>query len=243
MMANSTSPDVHDTAALKPRGGNRMQLGATEKADTVFYAAQRHSTRVRVLKTALPVAAVLIAVVFSWFTFFATPPATVKVLLGDGAEDGKLVMTSPNLNGFTKDNLPYKMTATKATQDAKQSGVIALEGISAELPVGTRGRATIAAQSGIYDNVNQRLQLNKEFTVTTDDGLHAKLQSADVNIASGQITTDKPVDIRSGNTHISANRMQVQDKGSVLRFEDHVTLEIDPGNAPGDETVKSGQND
>lgn len=192
--------------------------------------------RVRVLKTALPVAAVALAAVFSWYTFLATPAAPLKVEVNTGGESGKLVMTSPHLNGYTKDNRPYAMTAAKATQDAKNSGAIALEGISAELPVGENGSARVEATSGVYDNANGRLQLDKDFTVTTDDGLRAVLRSADVNLKSGQITTDKPVDIRNGSTHILADSMQVKESGKLLIFENKVHVVIDGGAVSGNKT-------
>lgn len=204
-----------------------MDFAATEKAVSVFQAAQRHSTRVKFLKIGLPVAAVLVGAVFSWFTFLAAPASTVKVNLGDSLEEGKLVMANPNLNGFTKENRPYNLTATKATQDVKNEGIITLEGISAKLPVGAQSEATIDAKNGVYDNVNGRMKLVGDFVVTTTDGLVAKMRSADVNIATGQIITDNPVDIHSGTTHIKANKMQVQSSGEVVIFEDQVHLTIE----------------
>lgn len=236
MTADTThSPTQNATASGRGTGG--MRFGASEKATSLFHAAQRHSVRVKVLKTALPVAAIIVGAVFSWYTFLATPNTPVKVEVNNGGESGKLVMTSPHLNGYTKDNRPYSMTASKATQDAKNSGAIALEGILAELPVGEKGVAKVEATSGVYDNANGRLQLDKDFTVTTDDGLRAVLRSADVNLKSGQITTDKPVDIRSGNTHILADSMQVKDNGKVLIFENKVRMTVDgsvvsPNKAP-----------
>lgn len=213
-----------------------MQFGASEKAATLFHAAQRHSVRVRVLKTALPVAAIAVGIVFSWYTFLATPAAPVKVEVNTGGESGKLVMTSPQLNGYTKDNRPYSMVATKAVQDAKNSGVISLEGISAQLPVGDEGSAQVEAASGVYDNANGRLQLDKDFTVTTDNGLHAVLRSADVNLKSGQVTTDEPVDIRNGTTQIKADSMQIRDSGKVLIFENKVRVVIDGSAVSGNKT-------
>ncbi|WP_245419598.1 LPS export ABC transporter periplasmic protein LptC [Phyllobacterium salinisoli] len=203
-------------------------FGVSEKSAAIFRSAQRHSGRVRVLKTVLPIAALAVAGVFSWFTFLATPSAPLKVQVGaTGMEDGKLVMTNPKLDGFTKQNLPYTMTAARATQDVTNSGVITLENIDASLPLGDNGRATIEAKSGIYDNANGRLQLDKDFTVTTSSGLTAKMKSADVNISTGQITTDQPVDIQSGNAHILADKMQMQDHGQVMVFENKVKLVID----------------
>jgi lipopolysaccharide export system protein LptC len=216
-------------AAPASGAGARMNFGASEKSTATFHAAQRHSGRVRVLKTALPIAAVAIAAVFSWFTFFAAPSGPIKVEAGNtDVEDGKLVMTNPSLDGFTKDNRPYKMTASRATQDVSKNGVIALENIDAELPLGPDQRASIEAKSGVYDNANGRLQLDKDFTVTTTGGLKAKLKSADVNISTGRITTDQPVDIENGNAHISADKMQIRDNGKVMVFENKVKLVIDP---------------
>ncbi|MFB8340733.1 LPS export ABC transporter periplasmic protein LptC [Brucella cytisi] len=237
MTADTTDSHAPQNATAQGCGTGGMRFGASEKAETLFHAAQRHSIRVRVLKTALPVAAIIVGAVFSWYTFLATPNAPVKVEVNNGGESGKLVMTSPHLNGYTKDNRPYSMTASKATQDAKNSGAISLEGISAELPVGDKGTAKVEATSGVYDNANGRLQLDKDFTVTTDDGLRAVLRSADVNLKSGQITTDKPVDIRSGSTHILADSMQVKDNGKVLIFENKVRMTVDgsvvsPNKAP-----------
>lgn len=236
MTAETSHIHASQNAAPAGRGGGGLRFGASEKAESLFHAARRHSVRVRVLKTALPVAAVALAAVFSWYTFLATPAAPLKVEVNTGGESGKLVMTSPHLNGYTKDNRPYAMTAAKATQDAKNSGAIALEGISAELPVGENGSARVEATSGVYDNANGRLQLDKDFTVTTDDGLRAVLRSADVNLKSGQITTDKPVDIRNGSTHILADSMQVKESGKLLIFENKVHVVIDGGAVSGNKT-------
>lgn len=236
MVADTTDTHLMQATAPSGRGKGGMRFGTTQKAEALFHAAQRHSVRVRVLKTALPLAAIAVAAVFSWYTFLATPTATVKVDLNNGGESGKLVMTSPHLNGYTKDNRPYSMTAAKASQDAKNSGSIALEGIQAQLPVGTNGIATVEAASGIYDNANGRLQLDKDFTVTTDEGLRAVMHSADINLKSGQITTDKPVDIRNGTTHILADTMQVKENGKVLIFENRVRMTIDGSAVSGNKT-------
>ncbi|MFD1198362.1 LPS export ABC transporter periplasmic protein LptC [Brucella gallinifaecis] len=240
MSADTPHIHVSQGVAISASAGAGMHFGASEKAASMFRAAQRHSVRVRVLKTALPVAAIMVGAVFSWYTFLATPSAPVKVEVNNGGESGKLVMSNPQLNGYTKDNRPYSMIAAKAVQDAKNSGSIALEGISAQLPVGDKGSAKIEATSGVYDNANGRLQLDKDFTVTTDEGLHAVMSNADVNLKSGQVTTDKPVDIRNGSTQISAQSMQIKESGKVVIFEDKVHVVIDGDTVSGE---KKPEND
>lgn len=206
---------------------HKMVFGASHKSTAVFHAAKKHSMRVRVLKTALPVVALAVAAVFSWYTFLAAPASTVKLDL-DPSESGKLVMSNPQLNGFTKDNRPYSMVAARAVQDAKQSGVIMLEGIKAKLPVGDKDKADISASTGVYDSVNGHLQFNNDFTVKTESGMEAKLRSASINVSSGEMTTDKPVDIRTRNAHIQAEKMKIEENGKVMVFENNVHLTIEP---------------
>lgn len=206
---------------------HKMVFGASQKSTAVFHAAKRHSIRVRVLKTTLPVIALGVGAVFSWFTFLAAPASTVKVEL-DPSESGKLVMTGPQLKGYTNDKRPFSMIAERAVQDAKQNGVVALEGIKAQLPVGEKDRADIDAVSGVYDSNNGRLQFDDAFTVKTTDGMEAKLGSASVNMVNGEMSTDKPVDIRTENAHIRANKMRIEENGKVMVFESDVHLTIEP---------------
>lgn len=218
---------------------HKMVFGALQKSSAVFYAAQRHSMRVRVLKTALPICALAIAAIFSWYTFLAAPASTVKVQL-DASESGKLVMMGPQLNGYTKDNRPYSMVAERAVQDAKESSVITLVDIVAQLPVGDKAKAEINASSAIFDSVKQYLQFDNEFTVKTTDGMEAKLQNANVNMSNGEMTTDKPVDIRTDNAHISAQKMKILENGKLLVFEDKVQLTINPATNAVAAPVKKG---
>lgn len=205
-----------------------MTYGASDKGAAVFQAAQRHSQHVRILKSALPVLAVIIGIIFSWFTFFAAPAPTLKIDLGDEVEGGKLVMENPNLNGFTRANRAYNMTADKAIQDVNKSGIITLEGMKATLPVGESAEAMVTASHGVYDNANGVLRFENDLNVSTTDGLKAILQSAEVSMGSGQIKTDKPVEIQKGGTNIQADRMRIDGNGDVVVFDGNVHLMLEP---------------
>lgn len=203
-------------------------FSASHKSEAVFNAAQRHSVRVRALKFLLPVIAVLIAFVFSWFTFFAAPGSTdVLVVNDDQGNDGRLTMTDPRLEGYTTAKKPYSLKAVKAIQDPTRSGMIELQDITAALPLGERGQAAVKAISAFYDNINGRLQFDKPFEIRTGDGMVAKLKSADVNMSTSQLNTDQPVDIRRGGQHLKANGLQIRENGQVLFFRSGVSLVID----------------
>lgn len=207
---------------------NKSELfSASHKTNKVFARAQKHSRRVRFLKVVLPVCALVLAGVFSWFTFFSVPKLTdIIVLNGEEESDNKLVMTAPKVEGYTNDNRLYSMTAARAVQDSQRTGLIELEDIAATLPFGDRGQAFIDAEGGVFDNINGRLQFFRPFTVRTSDGIIAHLLSADINIGTSQLKTTDKVEIRSKTEILTANGMRVLDNGHVVMFDGGVRLVI-----------------
>jgi lipopolysaccharide export system protein LptC len=224
-------------AAIIPGGGRRAKAAQAPAAlgmrrdEQAFRRADRHSRRVRLLKIALPSLAVLTAAGFAAYSYFAIPPIEGVSVQGAAISDGKLVMANPKLDGFTKDNLPYSMTATRATQDLKQTGVIMLEQIDAKLPIDAEISALVAAASGTYDNSTNRLDIDSAITIKTTDGMEAKLGSAKIDIGSGTMTTSDPVEIERQGSRIEAESMSVSESGKLVVFERRVKVRIMPESA------------
>lgn len=199
-----------------------------------YSAAARHSTRVRWAKIGLPVAGLAAAAVFAGFTVFARPdlPDNIAVDLTQTAvTDGKIVMANPRMSGFTKDDRPYEMEAERAIQDVTKRTEIALENIKATVPFSGDTPARILAETALFNDESQTLDIDKPFTVTSPDGLKALFESAFVDIANGNFETDRPVDITMNGTRIKAQSMRVTDRGKVMVFENKVSLNIDPASA------------
>ena len=191
--------------------------------------ARSHSRRVRRLKFALPVAALLLAAGFVGYAYLSSPLSIAFDLSNVQVQDGKLVMTDPKLDGFTKLNLPYTMRAARALQNLDSTGMIELEDMKARVPVGSKGFADIDASRGVYDRDKNTLDISSSITVTTTDGKAAKLQSAFIELGKGTFSTDKPVEIALNGTNIAADLMSVLENGKVLVFEKKVKLNIVPG--------------
>lgn len=211
--------------------GDRQALRPAATADmreAAFRRARRHSRIVQALKWLLPALALVMAVAFSARTFLATTPAADVKPEGTVVADGKLVMANPKLEGLTKDNRRYSMTARRAVQDVGNQGQIQLEEIGAKLPFSAGSWATIDAPRGVYDRSNNTIALSDEVHITTTDGLAATLQSAFVDVNAGSLTSNAGVDISSNGTHITAEAMSVSNNGKVLVFDRRVRVTMPP---------------
>ncbi|AZO03213.1 MULTISPECIES: LPS export ABC transporter periplasmic protein LptC [unclassified Mesorhizobium] len=193
-----------------------------------FNRAQRHSRRVRVLKFAVPLLAAAIAIAFPVYSYLKAPVSISVQADGTAFSNGKLVMANPKLNGFTKQKLPYSLTASRATQDVGQQAVIDLEGINAKLPVATDNIVSVDAEHGIYNRDANTMDLTSDVSVTTTDGLAAKFKSIFLDMGKGSMKTSNPVDVSRGGSRITADSMSVEDNGRLVVFENRVRVNIDP---------------
>ncbi len=206
-----------------------------------FVRAQRHSRRVRWLKVWLPALAVAGVIGFVGWSYVSIPTVAGISIEGAGISDGKLVMANPKLDGFTRDKLPYTMTALRAVQDLKDTNMVRLEGIDAKLPVDPKNSAKVVAKSGIYDNAKNTLVFDSPMTVTTTDGMTAKLNSASIDMNAGSMSTGDPVEILLNGSRITALSMNMADNGRVIVFENRVRVDLEPGK-PADRAANGGSN-
>ena len=207
-----------------------------------FDRAQRHSRRVRVLKFAVPLLAAAIAIAFPIYSYLAAPVSISVQADGTAFSNGKLVMANPKLNGFTKQKLPYSLTATRATQNVGTQAIIDLEGINAKLPVASDNVVSVTAAHGIYDRDNNTMNLTSDVSVTTTDGLVAKFKSVFLDMGKGSMKTDNPVDVSRNGSRITADSMSVEDNGKVVVFENRVRVDIDAASLKAAEAKSGEQN-
>ncbi|WP_375607913.1 MULTISPECIES: LPS export ABC transporter periplasmic protein LptC [unclassified Bartonella] len=191
----------------------------------VFKKASRHSRRISILKIFLPFLALVSALVFCWFTFFSVPVTSNSMPLNsEESEVMNLTILNPKLEGYTRAHEPYWLKAEKAFQDHTHSGIIRLQNITAKAFMGQQRQVFLAAQGGVYDNINGFLQLDKPFTVTTNDGMMAQFISASINLSEGQLKTDQRVNIQRAGLHLAANALQIREKGKNMYFHGGVHL-------------------
>ncbi len=85
------------------------------------------------------------------------------------------------------------------------------------------------------------LVFDSPMTVTTTDGMIAKLNSASLDMNAGSMSTGDPVEILFKGSKITALSMNMADNGRVIVFENRVRVDIEPSKTP-DKAASGGSN-
>jgi lipopolysaccharide export system protein LptC len=215
--------EVDDTLAEGWAGFSRPGL------DRAFLAAARHSRHVRIVRVALPalVVAGMVAVsIGMWFSPARLLPKlpTGASLNSLGISGTKITMQLPRLEGFTRDARPYQMTAKTAAQDLLKPDNVELTDIHTKMQTSDKAMMEMTAASGLYHSKADQLILRDRIVIITSS-YEGHLSEAVVDMRSGHIVSDKPVEVKLLNGVLNANRLEVE--GEIIRFDGGVTLDMD----------------
>lgn len=211
----------------------------TNRRSRQFRSASTHSSIVRSLKFALPVLAVAMGAAFVLYSWAGSPTSIGFDMSSTAIRDGKLVMASPKLEGFTADNLPYSMNAVRALQDVGNTNIITMEDVDASFPMTNGTTATVTAEHAVYDRLQNAITLDRPMTLSTSDGKYATLQNAFINIAAGTLASDSPIRIQMEGVTIEAERLSVSQSGKHIILENRVRMNLDPGRLNAERAQKT----
>ena len=202
----------------------------------MFRVAARHSRLVRFLRLAIPasiaaiVSILLVATFFNPFRLIAAFPIDPGKISLSGT---KIVMELPRLNGFTTDSRPYELTARAAAQDLTKPEILELKDLSAQVELKDGQHVTIKSINGVYDTKGELLRLKDHITVNSSSGYEGHLSEATINVASGNIVSESPVELKLPNGLLNANRLEVMENGALVLFGGGVEMTINPDQARG----------
>jgi len=193
-----------------------------------FQLANRYSRRVRGLKMGLPIVGALIIGSFIAVAMTAHHLETPFGIATIDLTDGKVVMDSPKLNGFTSSDSKYEIVADRALQDLNDPKKVVLEKIGATLTLSDGNVVSVQANNGKFDIEGENLKLNAGVNVHMSSGYDAQLENAVIDIKTGIMKSDSPVFIKAEIGEIRADSMVVRDNGKFVFFENRVRMVIQP---------------
>jgi lipopolysaccharide export system protein LptC len=137
-------------------------------------------------------------------------------------------MELPRLTGFTTDSRPYELTARAAAQDLTKPDVLELKDITAVVELKDGQHVTIKSINGVYDTKGEMLKLNDHITLNSTSGYEGRLSEATVNVTSGNVVSENPVELKLPNGLLNANRLEIVENGALIVFSGGVELNLNP---------------
>jgi len=200
--------------------------------DRAFRAAARHSRHVRFLRVAVPLSVAAVAIAITLATWFSPARLHAKLPTGGslgsvGISGSKVTMALPRLEGYTRDARPYQLTAKSAAQDLLKPDNVELSEIRTKMETADKAVVEMTAATGLYHSKADQLVLRESIVIKSTSGYEGHLSEAVVDMRSGHIISDKPVEVKLLNGILHANRLAVE--GEVIRFDGGVTLDMDSG--------------
>jgi lipopolysaccharide export system protein LptC len=196
-----------------------------------FARAARHSAHVRFLRRAIPIG-VLIAVAGLLSVWLFDPFRQILPnfsVQGVNLSTSQVVMELPKLSGFKKDSRPYEVVAKSAIQDVSKPSVINLVEMNAHLVLEGGQSANLSAKKGVYDTQNETLDVNDDVRIKTTSGYDISLENAKMKFKSGDVSSDRPVNVKMNGGEINADALEMIDNGKRVTFIGNVHSRLDSG--------------
>jgi lipopolysaccharide export system protein LptC len=207
---------------------------ARANGERLYRRALRHSRQVRVLRACLlgAVVVVLAGLVVDNYLPSAGAlrlPAEIGSVVIQGT---KVTMQNPRLTGYTSDARTYEFNADAAAQDITKPDFVELERIRSKMEMADKSTVNLWADDGMYDMKGDMLTLNNNIRLVSSTGYEARLSQAVIDVRKGNVVSDSPVWVKLLEGWLDAKRLEITDKGDVLRFTD-VTMTLQAGKQPG----------
>jgi lipopolysaccharide export system protein LptC len=207
-----------------------------------FRLARRHSRRVRFLRVAIPTFVVLLVVGFAAATLLNPLRLVAKLPNGAGTltiSGTKITMELPRIAGYTKDARAYELSAQSADQDLLSPDNVELKGIAAKVGLQNDGTVEMKAVRGLYNTKAEQLRLKDAIELKSSSGYAARLSDAKIDMRSGQIVSEEPVQVLLLNGVLNAQHLEVSESGGLVRFSGGVTMTVDLNREPATGSLRA----
>jgi lipopolysaccharide export system protein LptC len=146
----------------------------------------------------------------------------------DISEARNLRMVDPRYTGIDKDNRPYVLTASTASQVSQSDDIISLDVPRADMTTNTGNWVEVTGYTGTYQPQPQLLDLYGDVELYQDRGNEFHTDSARLDIASGTALGTDPVTGQGPFGHVTAEGFAMYQRGDVIDFTGKTNLTLLP---------------
>lgn len=146
----------------------------------------------------------------------------------DLSEARNLRMVDPRYTGIDRDNRPYVLTASAATQASPSDDIVSLDAPRADMTTNSGNWVQVTGYTGTYQPQPQVLDLYGNVELYQDRGNEFHTDSARLNIANGTAQGDQPVSGQGPFGHVTAQGFAMYNRGDVIDFTGKTNLTLLP---------------
>ncbi len=146
----------------------------------------------------------------------------------DLREAQDLRMVQARYSGIDRQNRPFVITAEVARQNPNADDLVSLEGPKGDMTTASGSWYEVTAYTGIYQPQRQFLDLFGNVQLFQDKGNEFRTDSAHVDMASGTVEGNEPVEGQGPFGHVTGEGFRVLDHGDTIIFTGRSHLVLMP---------------
>jgi lipopolysaccharide export system protein LptC len=189
----------------------------------------RYSRFVGLMRLLLPLVALgLVVIVVAWPDLYRNNDGFRITFSSIESSDESLTMANARYVGRDANGQPFVVTAATATQDKSDPKQVLLDGLQADLTLTDGTWITLSANTGVYHQGNELLDLFGDINIFSDRGYEFHANTAHADLAAGVVISDDTVQGQGPFGLLNANGMRLEDKGARMIFNKGVKVTIYP---------------
>jgi lipopolysaccharide export system protein LptC len=139
------------------------------------------------------------------------------------------VSYNSDIKGTDKQQKPFHITATRGYQDAADKNVVHLETFNGTFRKESGTDVQVTSKTGLYNSDDKVLDLSGDVVIADGTRFTARMDKATFDVHTRALTSQSPVDVLSGNSHITADSMVAENNGERMVFKGKVKARFNGG--------------
>ncbi|MGD1935699.1 MAG: LPS export ABC transporter periplasmic protein LptC [Candidatus Phaeomarinobacter sp.] len=213
-----------NTSDLPPR---RLRPSRVRKQANAAQA-RAYSRFVWAMKLGLALTAVVLIVSLLFLSGTFDGPDELDITFSEvTSRTDDLRMVSPRISDIDDEGQPYTITATSAVQDADNPALIHLDDVQGDLESASQTSWTsVTSKTGLLNTDEEWIDLETDVMLFTDGGFQFQGELVRVNLASGDISSDKPVVSQGPDGTAVGGGLRVTESGQTITLTNRAKVVI-----------------
>ncbi|HEX5280515.1 MAG TPA: LPS export ABC transporter periplasmic protein LptC [Micropepsaceae bacterium] len=197
-------------------------------ARATLRGARRYSIFVRVMKGALPLSALGLAILVLVYVL-QPPPARMQMAFQRLSNlAGDMTMDNPRLSGTDNDGQPFVISARRAVPDGTGVNHIRMQDMVADFSLKDGTGLHLTAATGLIDTNTRVLQMSGGIHVTSQSGYDVKTPSAVADLGAGTVHGESGIAAEGAFGRVTAQRFAIDRESKRLQFWGNIHMLLNP---------------